>query len=176
MSDWPHAPVHRLSERGAYMVTSGTYLKKPLLNSGDKLSLVQDKLFFLAEEYGWRLQAWAVMSNHYHFIASSPEKPESLKVLISRLHTETATTLNKIDGQTGRRVWYQFYDSRITYEKSYLARLNYVNRNPTHHNVARDPEEYDWCSALWFKNKADTAFRKTVENLKIDKLNVYDEF
>ena len=176
MSDWPHAPVHRLSERGAYMVTSGIYLKKHLLNNRDKLSLVQGKLFSLAEEYGWSLQAWAIMSNHYHFVANSPETPESLKVFISRLHTETAIALNKIDGETGRRVWYQFYDSRITYEKSYMARLNYVNRNPTHHNVAINPEEYDWCSALWFKNNADTAFRNTVENFKTDKVNVFDEF
>jgi hypothetical protein len=27
MADWPHSPVHRLTEAGAYMVTCGTYLK-----------------------------------------------------------------------------------------------------------------------------------------------------
>jgi hypothetical protein len=29
MSDWPHSPVYRLAEAGAYMVTCGTYLKPP---------------------------------------------------------------------------------------------------------------------------------------------------
>lgn len=28
MSDWPHAPVHKLKEKGTYMVTAGTYKKQ----------------------------------------------------------------------------------------------------------------------------------------------------
>jgi len=31
--DWPHAPAHRLGERGAYMVTAGTFEKLHYLNT-----------------------------------------------------------------------------------------------------------------------------------------------
>ncbi len=36
MRDWPHSPVHRLSEAGAYIVTSSTYLKKPFFASAKR--------------------------------------------------------------------------------------------------------------------------------------------
>jgi REP element-mobilizing transposase RayT len=64
MTDWPHAPPHRLSEKGAYMVTYGTYHKTHMLNESAKLDAVCDLLFRIAEEYGWGLHAWAILSNH----------------------------------------------------------------------------------------------------------------
>ena len=63
MPDWPHAPVHRLDEAGAYMVTAGTYRKAHRFNTGAKLTIVRDRLFETTSELGWALQAWAVMAN-----------------------------------------------------------------------------------------------------------------
>jgi len=48
------------------------------------------RLFECAEEYGWELKAWAVLSNHCHFVASSPGHPAMLRRMISKLHTLTA--------------------------------------------------------------------------------------
>ena len=36
MTDWPHAPVHRLDQAGTYMVTAGTYLKKHHLRNAER--------------------------------------------------------------------------------------------------------------------------------------------
>ena len=47
MPDWPHSPVHRLGEAGAYMVTASTYKKQLLFNSASRLTLVRDTLFAL---------------------------------------------------------------------------------------------------------------------------------
>jgi putative transposase len=69
MRHWPHSPIHRLSGTGAYMVTAGTYRKTPFFSSPGRLSFLCDALLQLAELYRWRLQAWAVFPNHYHFIA-----------------------------------------------------------------------------------------------------------
>jgi hypothetical protein len=67
--DWPHAPVHRLSEHGIYIVTAGTLHKERLLNSPAKLDLVERRLLSLSKQHNWQLEAWAVMINHYHFVA-----------------------------------------------------------------------------------------------------------
>ncbi|MCF7818385.1 MAG: transposase [Kiritimatiellales bacterium] len=173
---WPHAPEHRLIERGTYIVTCGTYRKQHFLNTPLKLTTVRNLLFELAEKHGWRLQAWAVMSNHYHFVASSPDDPATLKTMLSTLHTLSARDLNRLDGAPKRRVWYNYYDSRITYEKSWLARLHYVHHNPVHHGVALNAEDYPWCSAAWFAREAGSAFVKTVNSFKIDQVKVYDDF
>jgi len=55
-TDWLNAP-HRLGEKGAYMVTAGTYNKYPFLNSPARLDLALNLLFDYALEFGWQLQA-----------------------------------------------------------------------------------------------------------------------
>lgn len=156
------------------MVTCGTYKKLHLLNTPSRLSFVQEALFDIAEEYKWRLQAWAVLSNHYHFVASSPENPETLSKVISKLHTLTAIKLNKEDSQPGRRVWYQYFDSHITYQNSYFVWLKYVHTNPAHHQVVSNAGNYPWCSAAWFARSSESAFYKTIQSFKTDTVNVID--
>ena len=107
MKDWPHAPVHRLGTNGAYMVTAGTYRKVHLFNSPARLDFLQDALFSLAEKHDWQLQAWAVFSNHYHFVALS-EAPTTLPQMIRALHAQTAIEANRADGTSGRQVWFQY--------------------------------------------------------------------
>jgi putative transposase len=176
MKQWPHAPIHILEKQGAYMVSCGTYQKLHLLNSPERFSLVESTLFDVAQEFGWRLQAWALLSNHYHFVALSPEDPKNLSVMISKLHTKTAIELNRQDKTQGRRVWFQYYDTHITYQTSYLARLNYVHNNPAHHGIVGDSENYSWCSAAWFARRAAPSFRKTVASFKTDRVKVMDDF
>jgi len=173
---WPHAPMHYLSERGAYIVTAGTYCKVEFLNSPSRLDLALNTLLSCAREFGWRLQAWAVMANHYHFIALSGPRSHNLRLMIGKIHMTTAKTLNILDQAQRRKVWHQYWESRITFKKSYFARLNYVNQNPVRHGVVDKAETYRWCSAAWFERTAKPSFLRTVKSFKTDKIRVYDEF
>ena len=176
MPDWPHAPVHRLVQPGTYMVTAGTYLKRRILNTPERLQLVHDALLGLAERFGWGLHAWAVLANHYHFVAVSPDNPGSLVPMLKQLHKDTAAQLNRMDNARGRRVWFQYWDKELTYQRSYLVRLNYVQSNPVRHGVVAEALRYPWCSAAWFESSADPAFVRMVKSFKIDRLNEYDDF
>jgi len=174
LRDWPHSPLHRLSDGGVYMVTAATYHSQPLLHDARRLTLVRDLLLELAADLGWRLEAWAVLPNHYHFIAQSPAEAATLVSLVRRLHSATAVRLNAEDRTPGRRVWFQYWDSQITFERSYLARLKYVHLNAVKHGLVADAEKYPWCSAAWFVREAGWAFVQTVMSLPIDHLNVID--
>ena len=55
--DWPHAPVHRLSENGVYMVTAGTMYKRGLFDTPAKLDLVERLLLSMSKQSGWQLEA-----------------------------------------------------------------------------------------------------------------------
>ena len=158
------------------MVTGATYQKAHHLRTARHLDLVLNSLLAGADEFGWLGQAWAVMSNHYHFVAISPARPESLRDFVSKLHAQTARRINELDAAPGRRVWYQFWDSHITYERSYFARLKYVHENPVHHGLVAAAVNYRWCSAAWFEREADSAFRKTVASFKTDRISVFDSF
>lgn len=174
--DWPHAPVHRLGAGGAFIVTAAAYLKLHHFRGQERLSLLHDTLLDLASRYEWRLQAWAVFSNHYHIIALSPQDASTLSTTVNRLHTVTALAVNKMDGVRGRKVWHQYWDTWLTYERSYFARLRYVHQNPVHHGLVRVAEQYPWCSAAWFERTADRAFSRTINAFKIDNLDVLDDF
>jgi len=99
-----------------------------------------------------------------------------LRKLIGKLHTLSAKEINKQDDAKGRRVWYQYWDSRITYERSYFARLNYIHQNPVRHGLANVANQYQWCSARWFELNGDRSFVKTVSSFKTDKVKVIDDF
>ena len=176
MPDWHHGPVHRLGVQGAYIVTASTLGKARLLNEPRKLSLVRDALFSLTESYGWSLQAWAVLCNHYHLVAHAPPTPGNLSRLLSQLHTETARQLNDWDGLPERRVWFQYYDTHITSPKSYLARVRYVNENPARHGVVVVATQYEWCSAPWYEQRAASALKRSLASFRIDQVSVYDDF
>jgi len=173
---WPHAPLHRLNDAGVYMVTAGTYRKQTYLYTPARLDLVMRRLFDCLAEAGWELHAWALLSNHYHFVARSVGDPAALHRIVSKLHMTAAKALNQEDGTPGRRVWFQYWDTHLTFERSYLVRLRYVNQNPVHHGITQDATTYPWCSAAWFEANATPAFVKTVNSFKIDQVRVPDEF
>jgi putative transposase len=85
------------------MVTAATYRKEPLFRSAKRLTLLCEQLLELAPQHGWKLEAWAVFPNHYHFVAMSEEKAETLPRLIGRLHTVTAKEINRQDETAGRK-------------------------------------------------------------------------
>jgi putative transposase len=122
------------------------------------------------------MQAWAVMSNHYHFVAISPVDPGCLRRMIGKLHMITAKAINGMAGTPGRKVWHQYWDSHITFQASYLARLKYVHENPVHHGIVVRTDSYEWCSAAWFERTAEPAFFRTVRSFKTDRLSVHDDF
>ena len=177
--DWPHAPAHRLGSAGAFMVTAGTYQKQPFLNTPERRDDFLRCFFSLSDEFQWRLQAWAVLSNHYHFIALTPENAltaDSLKSMLKELHRQTSRAWNIKDGVKGRRVWYNYWESHITFERSYFARLKYVHNNPVHHGVTDNASNYRWCSKPWLENHSTRAFVRTLESFKTDRLNIFDDF
>jgi len=147
-----------------------------MLLSSEKKDWFMALLFQLAKKYEVQLQAWAIMSNHYHFIGVVPSQPDSLGQFIRHLHSASAVRINREDNAPRRKVWYQYWDKLISFNRSYLARLNYVNNNPVHHRVIDNAENYHWCSAAWFKTNMDRAFTQTVASFKMDQLNVHDDF
>lgn len=175
MTHWPHGPLHKFDSAGTFIVTAGTYRRAPRFCSAELLNRLQMRLFFLAERYESSLQAWAIFPNHYHWVAAFA-RPENLRKLVRHFHSESARDLNSRQNTPGRQVWYQYWDSRITHQRSYLARLRYVHTNAVHHGLVRNATNYPWCSAAWFQRTSSAAFRNTVMTFPIEKISVSDDF
>jgi putative transposase len=173
---WPHAPVHKLTEHGVYFVTAGTLHKQRLFGDAMRLDLLEGKLLKLAVQYRWQIEAWAVFSNHYHFVARGCPESTNLGKYLKHLHADTARELNRLDGKAGRQVWFNFRDTKLTFEKSYLARLNYVHQNAVKHGLAQVANQYRWCSAAWFERIATPSMVQTIYSFKSDTVNVEDDY
>jgi REP-associated tyrosine transposase len=175
MVEWHHAPLHHLKEAGAYCVTGATYLKQRFFHRRSWLDTLQESFFGFAEAFGWKLHAWSFFSNHYHFVGFA-EQPQNLSEMLNEFHSSTSRELNRIEGDAGRKIWFQFWDTHLTFPGSYLARLRYVHENAVHHRVVDRAANYRWCSASWFERNATSAFYKAVCGMKTDRVTIVDNF
>ncbi|KPV51857.1 hypothetical protein SE17_18860 [Kouleothrix aurantiaca] len=173
---WPHRPPHLFIPNTMYMVTASTIYKQHFFKAADRLVLCCEALLEVTAAYGWELQAWAAFSNHYHFIAQSPEDASTLKPMIQRLHSQTARAVNRLDGVSGRQVWFQYWDTCLRTDQSYYARLNYVHNNAVKHRLVQAAEQYPYCSAGWFTSNADIALREQVKAATPHSTEPHDDF
>ena len=176
---WPHAPTHQLAAGGTFIVTAAVYRKRHLFQSAQRLDVLERGLLKLAKEYGWNIEAWAIFSNHYHFIAHSPDQPDgaqNLGMWIKDLHSKTANWINTLDDKPKRKVWHNYRETLLTHPHSYLARLKYVHENPVKHGLVSVANQYRWGSAAWFERTASPAQVKTIYRFKTDTVPVYDDY
>jgi putative transposase len=95
---------------------------------------------------------------------------------LRELHSITAREVNRLDKVLNRTIWYNYWDTRLTYQYSYLTRLNYVHRNAAKHGLVKVANQYPWCSAAWFERTASPAQIKTIYSFKTDTVKVPDDF
>jgi putative transposase len=177
--DWPHAPPHRLAGAGIYFLTARTRQQQHLLATDSMKDWFQDKLLDLCGEFHWRLEAWAILSNHYHIVAHSPVSAEcgtSLGPMIQKLHSLTTKELNQREQQPGRaRLWQNYRETHLTFQHSYLARLHYMHQNAAHHGLVKMGSDWKWCSAAKFKAAVSPAWLKTISSFKYDQIAREDD-
>jgi len=158
-------------------VTARTLGRVDRFDSPGRLTFVRDRLIALAEKYGWRLEAWAVLSNHYHFVGHSPSgegSADSLGKMLRHLHADVARQINFLDGVQGRKIWHNYRETHLSFQNSYLARLNYTHRNPVHHGLVPLAEDYEWCSAREFEKACTPAWAKTIRSFQFGQIAIED--
>lgn len=173
----PHrnTPPHWFVSNAIYIVTGSTLYRQPLLDSAEKRQHFCETLISRTKSLNWSLDAWSVMTNHYHFVARSPENVLTLKTLIQGLHSISTKFVNTMDGTLGRKVWYNYWDTCIRTDASYYARLQYVMMNPVKHGLVQNPEDYPFSSYRYFLENANPEFRKEVLACSED-AQVMDDF
>jgi len=155
--NYEHAPTHLFVPEATYMLTAGTYKKQKLLNSHDKKMRVIKSVENVSEKYNWLIIAWVILDNHYHTILKAPDNIYfSISDFARSLHKQIAWNINRIDNKRGRHVMKNYWDKCITYEKSYWARLNYINNNPVKHGYVESAANYPFGS-YYYSQKEDWA-------------------
>jgi putative transposase len=175
MEKWHHSPMHMPGAEGSYILTAATYRKEHIYAGHDRLELLQTTLLGELTDRDLSVQAWAIFPNHYHVVFNT-ETPVSMGDLVRDLHSSLARQVNSEDNQLGRQVWFQYWDTHLTFQRSYFARLRYVHTNPVRHGLVQRAGDYPFCSAAWFESTAEPSFVRTLETFKIDRLKISDDF
>ena len=160
-----------------YFVTARCAERRHLLHSPERRDWFMARLHELAAHYGWTLEAWAVLSNHYHLVAHSPaDSAKSLGTFLQHLHSAMTKERNRQDDTPGRtRLWHNFRETHLTLPRGYLARLHYVHNNAAHHRLVAHGWQWKWCSAAKFAAAVTPAWAKTVYSFKYDQIAAADE-
>jgi putative transposase len=96
--------------------------------------------------------------------------------MLKVLHVKTAEWVNRLDKAPQRKVWFNFRDTKLSHQRSYFARLNYVHQNAVRHKLVPVACQYPWCSAAWFERTASPAIVNSIYRFKTDRVLVLDDF
>ncbi|MBU1874579.1 transposase [bacterium] len=152
---YEHNPPHLFRNNAEYFITGATYEHVHYMKSDEAKDIFLNYLFKSFEHYNWKIEDWVVLDNHYHLMANAPENAETLAQVINNVHRfsssgiksflEPLETLECIDcvnaaptqsvhsiAHSIKKMFHNYWDSCITYENSYYARLHYLWYNPVH--------------------------------------------
>lgn len=118
--------------------------------------------------YGLQTHAFVLMSNHYHLIASTPDK--NIGDAVKYFQREISKELNFKSGRINHLFGGRYHWSVITNEKFYSLALKYVYRNPCKAFVTYKVEEYPYSSLT----RQLGVYNDLPMNLKIFKPEVID--
>jgi putative transposase len=174
---YKHNPPHLFRPHAKYFITAAIYRKHHLLRGDDVKHAVLEIMFESFNRHRWRIEEWVLLDNHYHLMADAPEDAMTLSRVINNFHRFSALKIKKNvnPASPSDPVWFNYFDTCITYEKSYFARLNYIWFNPVKHGYVEKPEEWKFGSYFFKENGNDEA-RSIMKNYPCDRIQVEDDF
>lgn len=133
----PHTP-HHIVQRG--------HNRQTVFVSDDDYNYYRENLIYFKREFGCRIYAYCLMTNHVHLIVDPGKNPESLALLMKRVAGRQTRYVNKLEDRSGS-LWEGRYKSSIISTKEYLpACCRYIELNPLRAGMVTDPVHYHWSS------------------------------
>ncbi|MCJ7458917.1 MAG: transposase [candidate division Zixibacteria bacterium] len=175
---YAHNPPHLFRPSSKYFITGSTYLKKHFLTPESSKRRLLDSIVKGCEKYNWVLEDWVILNNHYHLMLNAPDKADTLGAMFKEVHKFTAMWLqeNFPELKDEKKIFYNYWDSCITFEKSYFARLNYIYYNPVKHGYIKEAGDYLWSSYRFRLKEEFNYLNEIKEKYPWDKVKVKDDF
>jgi len=173
---YKHNPPHLFLSNATYIITASTYKRKRFFHNDELKSLVLISILHYFSKYSWHIKAYVILTNHYHLLVHAPENNVSLSKSINNIHRYTAHKINQINKKSGMKIWWNYWDTCLTYEKSYYARLNYIHFNPVKHGYVDDPKKWKFSSYNEFCELDYPEAKKVEKEFPFDRVKVYDNF
>lgn len=133
----PNTP-HHIVQRG--------HNRQTVFVSDDDYNYYRENLVFFKREFGCKIYAYCLMTNHVHLIVDPGNNPESLSLLMKRVAGRQTRYVNKLEKRSGS-LWEGRFKSSIIAAAEYLpACCRYIELNPVRAGMVEEPSEYRWSS------------------------------
>jgi putative transposase len=174
---YAHTPPHLYRPGSKYFITASAYQRRRLFDEEAKKHLCRS-LFKACECRGWKVDDWVILDNHYHVMLSSPDGNCEFSTLIAECHKFTALFIKKHDPNTQefKHIFSNYWDTCITHERSYFARLNYIYQNPAKHGYVQDAKDYQWGSYADRVRMQREYIERLISDFPCDRVHVEDEY
>ncbi len=100
----------------------------------------------LRDEFGVRVHAYCLMTNHVHLILAPGENGAGMSRLMKALAARATRYRNRLEGRSGTLWESRYRSSPIQTERYLLACIRYVEMNPVRAGMVGEPGEYGWSS------------------------------
>lgn len=146
-----HSPPH-LDFEGpvTFIITAACYEHQHVIGrTVNRIADFEQELLSVCTDFAVKIFAWCILPNHYHLLLRT-ERIKRLRKEIGRLHGRTSRSWNQADNETGRKVWFNFFDRNMRSQRHFWASLNYVHNNAVHHGYVKRWQEWPYSSASKF--------------------------
>ncbi|MBN2159062.1 MAG: transposase [Spirochaetes bacterium] len=133
-----------------YHITSRCIEKRPLMQSDKMKELMHDVINLAADKYNFKLVAYTLMDNHFHFYIKTVKKGETISRIMQFIKSQYARRYNRMMNRIGPFWNERFHDTIV--EKSsnpidvFLYILVYIGFNPVRSKYVKDPRDYPFSS------------------------------
>jgi len=120
------------------------------INRQDIFEEDADRYYFMSvlnrckEVSGFRLHAFALMSNHIHLLIEPAGEP--LELIFKRIGTRYAVWYNRKYQRAGHLFQDRFRSESVTTDQYYRTVLRYIMQNPLKAGMVNCPGDYRWSS------------------------------
>ena len=174
---YQHNPPHLFISNAKYFITASTLGKYRYLKSDAAKCAAYDYLTKSLDYFNWELEDWVILDNHIHIMVNAPEESATLSELMNNFHRFTANWLSKHNiRKVKEKYFHNYWDTCITFEKSYFTRLNYIWFNPVKHGYVDSPEKWKFGSYYYRYREEMKEMKRQIEKYPFDKVKIDDDF
>src|SRR5205085_5673922 len=98
-----------------------------------------------SKKYGCALHAYALMTNHSHFLLT-PSDTRGPSVMMQSLGRQYVSMFNRKHGRTGTLWEGRFKSHRVETDDYLMTLYRYIELNPVRAGMVDDPARYRWSS------------------------------
>jgi len=126
-----------------HLMARGTGKRKIFVSDADRFSFLRI-VDTVSLERGWRHHAWCLMTNHIHFLTTTPQP--DLSSGMSEILGQYSRRFGHFNDRTGHLFADRFRSVIVDNDEQFLTTVRYIALNPLKAGLVPRPEGYRWCS------------------------------